>query len=110
MNEPELLECLWYFWTQKGQPLITGNDIEAWSNNPFDRNNKPLPKVHLDTRRYEAWTASIEAQTKDDIVRWKEGPDRNKRVWYSLSQNTCGGAYLAAKQQAKPSWIEHQIP
>lgn len=111
MTTSDLVECLWYFWNQRGQALGNGNDIESWCQAPRDRNNQGMPPVHLDERRYEAFYASLDAQRNDEVVRWKEAPHRNARVRFSLSQQSCTPAYQAAQATARAAnWIEGHVP
>ena len=90
---------------------MNGNDVESWCHAPRDRNNKGVPPVHLDSQRWEAWIASLDAQRNDEVVRWKEAPHRSAVVWLSLSQQSCTPAYQAAQAAARAaSWIEGHVP
>ncbi|WP_437944708.1 hypothetical protein WME98_27590 [Sorangium sp. So ce296] len=106
----DLIECLWYYWNHHRKALVNGRDIESWCHAPRDRNNKPMPLVHLDQRRYEAFYASLDAQQSDAIVRWKKGPHDNSPVSLSLSQQSCAPAYQAAQIAAQADWIEGHVP
>lgn len=103
----DVYQCCLDNWTQHKKAFLWTTDIEDWC----DARGIFHGKRPDGTGGTEIRDASIDAQNQGWIVRWKEGPHRTARVYFSLSSTANAAAYAMASghAQSRPPWIDKSV-